>query len=144
MNFARKNTALDPASMRLPLIALIDVVLFLLFYFMVAGTLAAEEASLGAAITTETAPGGRSGARLSTFEIRVEDGPTGPMFAIGSRRVRDREGLLEVLRKLDPNGSMLIKSSPEVPVSAIATAIQASKDAGFVKVSYVPGPVPGR
>jgi biopolymer transport protein ExbD len=64
VNFARKQSRrLDPASLRLPLIALIDVVLFLLFYFIIAGNLAAEEGEL--ASTLKTSSGGTPAATRS-------------------------------------------------------------------------------
>ena len=44
---ARRNSGLlELAEMRLPLIALIDVILFLLMYFLLAGSLEAEEREL--------------------------------------------------------------------------------------------------
>src|SRR5689334_21963474 len=54
------NNSRDPSKYRLPLIALIDVVLFLLLYFMVAGTLAPEEAELSAALRSEKGAGGKA------------------------------------------------------------------------------------
>ena len=46
----RRGGLLELAEMRLPLIALIDVILFLLMYFLLAGSLEGEERELASRI----------------------------------------------------------------------------------------------
>jgi biopolymer transport protein ExbD len=139
MNFSRTQSPLDPATLRLPLIALIDVVLFLLLYFMIAGTLASEEASLGAAVRTQAASGvkGSSG-EISTFTLTIELVEKTPVFRLGSRNFKDQAALSGVLAQLNKSGGVIVRAAPDVPVWAIAGAIQAAKDAGFSRVSFVP------
>lgn len=137
MNFSRSSKSLDPAQMRLPLIALIDVVLFLLLYFIFAGNISAEEAELSAALRSEKAAAGR-GADLQPQIISVDLDNGRPVFRLGERVARTRSELTAVLKDLPKEGGVFIRVSGAVPVESAASAIQAAKDAGFVKVSYVP------
>jgi len=139
VNFSKSQPPLDPATLRLPLIALIDVVLFLLFYFMVAGTLASEEASLGAAVKTQSSPAAKtSGGEISTYTLTIDMEQGTPVFKLGSRNFRDQTALTTLMTQLSKGGGMIVRATPNVPVSAVAGAIQAAKDAGFTRVSYVP------
>ena len=127
---------------RLPLVALIDVCLFLLLYFMIAGTFAGEESALATTIAGARSGGGGSGSTLSVQVLRVRSTPgkgSGVEYTIGARLMGDRASLLEVLRALPKEVGMVIKVDDEAPVEAAAGAIQACKDAGFTKVTYVAG-----
>lgn len=139
MNFSRSQPPLDPASLRLPLIALIDVVLFLLFYFMVAGTLASEEATLGAAVKTQAASGMKGApGEISTFTLSIDLSGKNVVFHVGSREFKDQQALTTLLSQLNKSGGVIVRAAPNVPVSAIAMGIQSAKDAGFSRVSFVP------
>lgn len=136
MTFRASNRRRPPAPMRLPLIALIDVVLFLLFYFIIAGSLSGVESSLAAAIGTESK--GRAGADLAPQVLQVETSPGGIRYRIGDRTMTDRATLVALLKKLPQRTGIVVKVAGDAPVSAAATALQSCKDAGFTKVSYVP------
>lgn len=137
MRLSRGRTRLDPASIRLPLIALIDVILFILLYFMLAGTLAAEEADLATALRTEKGAAATA-ADLTPQTLFVEMAEGAPRFRLGERAVADRAALVGLLSQLRQEMGIVIRVRGDVPVSAAAAAVQASKDAGFTKVSYVP------
>ncbi|MCC6661190.1 MAG: biopolymer transporter ExbD [Phycisphaerales bacterium] len=128
---------LDPASIRLPLIALIDVILFILLYFMLAGTLANEEADLATALHAEKAQAAAA-ADLLPQTVNVEAVGGVVQYRMGERVLPDRAALTAVLRQLPHEMGVVIKVRGDVPVAAAAAAVQASKDAGFTKVSYVP------
>lgn len=135
MNFSkRKGSRLDPAGLRLPLIALIDVVLFLLFYFMVAGNLAAEEAELASALG---AKGGGKASALQTQLLRVEMTDAGPEFRMGGRMMPDRASLRSVLDELPKEPGIILRVDGRVPVETTATALQTIKDAGFEKITFL-------
>ena len=138
MRLARARRRLDPASIRLPLIALIDVILFILLYFMLAGTLADAEADLATTLRTEKGTGAAA-ADLMPQTLYVESAAGVARFRIGERVAADRAALVAVLAQLRKEMGIIIRVKGDVPVSAAAAAIQAAKDAGFVKVSYVPG-----
>lgn len=138
MRFSRTRRRLDPASIRLPLIALIDVILFILLYFMLAGTLADEEADLATTLRTEKGTS-TAASDLVPQTLYVESAGGAARFRIGDRVETDRGALVGVLRQLRKEMGIIIRVQPDVPVAAAAAAIQAAKDAGFAKVSYVPG-----
>lgn len=121
---------------RIPLVALIDVVLFLLLYFMMAGQLASEgEGQLSSTLSTDkkAAP-----TALQAQILRVEPAPGGVAFVIGQRRATSAAELLSVLKSLPKDAGVLVRVAGEVPVEHAAAAVQACRDAGFAKVSYVP------
>lgn len=138
MRLTRTRPRLDPAAIRLPLIALIDVILFILLYFMLAGTLAPPEADLATALRAEKSADARAADLLP--QTVLVDAPEGTVrFRLGGRSFADRESLTVVLKELPKEPGVVIKVSGEAPVAAAAAAVQACKDAGFTRVSYVAG-----
>ena len=140
MNFRRQEprSRIDPSGLRLPLIALIDVILFLLMYFMFAGSLDAEEAELGTAIRAEQRAGrGLPEAETRVIEVVMSAGNR-PEFRIGARRAQSRAELTAILKEFPSGANAVVKVSNAVPVAAAAAAVQACKDAGFANVSYLP------
>ena len=123
----------------LPLVSLIDVTMCLLLYFMVAGSLTPEESQLSATLKTQS---GASGAArdFQAQVLVVEPGAGGARFRIGEWAVTEKPKLISVLAKLPKQAGIIVKVAGDVPVEAAATALQACKDAGFVRVSYVPAP----
>jgi biopolymer transport protein ExbD len=123
-------------KVRLPLVALLDVILFLLLYFIVAGTIAAPEAELPSSLKTDRQGAGR-GSDLQP-QILLVDSPSGKVrFRIGERATDSRPALVSVLGQLPKESGIVVKVSGEAPVEAAAAALQACRDAGFSKVSYV-------
>jgi biopolymer transport protein ExbD len=122
---------------RLPLVAFIDVVLFLLLYFVFASDLAPEEGQLPSAIQAETR-GGR-GTPLSPQVLRVEAKDGKPRYVLGERVMSDRESLRAVLAQLPKEAGLVVRVAPDATVEAAAVGVSAARRAGFVKVSYVPG-----
>lgn len=139
MIISRPRSRLDPAALRLPLIALIDVVLFLLMYFLLAGSLADEERQLAAALARESS--GAVGGPARDFArqvVRVDMVSGAPAFRLGQRIVTERAALLEVLRSLPKGPGIVVQAADEVPVASVATALQVCHDAGFTSVSFSP------
>lgn len=138
MKMKQRDHWSDPAKHRLPLIALIDVVLFLLLYFIIAGTLALPESELSSALKSDKRGGGTS-ADLTPQVLFVELGPSGkPVYRVGQRILPDRVTLTSVIKDLPKEGGIFVKVAGAVPVEAGASALQACKDAGFVRITYVP------
>jgi biopolymer transport protein ExbD len=140
MNFARKHDHGAPAKNRLVLVALVDVVLFLLMYFMFAGTLTPPEADLSAGIGRSSTSGGSAGI-LTPQVLTVQKSASGgvPEYRIGARVMTSEAALLDVLKALPKGTGVFVKVMGDVPIEAAAAALQACKDAGFDRVSYVPG-----
>jgi biopolymer transport protein ExbD len=121
---------------RLPLAAFIDVTLFLLLYFMLASDFSKQESWIDASLAAEQrgAPAGNLQPQVVTVGVSGET----PVFRLGDLVLNDRAGLEGVLRRLPKDGGVFVKVPGEVPVWAAAMALQAARDAGFNKVSYVP------
>ena len=133
---SRKDTGTD--VIRLPLAALIDVVFFLLLYFIMAGTLTAAEGELPMTLSTgKRAAGSGSDYSTQVLFVQVEDGK--PRFRLGTRVILTQEELTEVLTKLPKEPGIVVRAADEAPVQWTAAALQAARDAGFARVSYVAG-----
>jgi biopolymer transport protein ExbD len=138
----RRQGRLEVEDLRLPLIALIDVVLFLLFYFIIAGTMAGAEAELPTTLGTSRAGSGESsGMQPQVLTIAWVADSTGghAEFKMGQRTMRERRTLENVLKALSKDVGIIIRPAADVPVEATATALQLARDAGFRRISYAPG-----
>ena len=135
----RKRGPMDPAELRLPLVALIDVVLFLLFFFIIAGNIAAEESELSSALQTQKIGQGRGG-KLIAQRVSVEPDASGaPIFRVGDRALRTRQSLENLLAALPKEPGVSIRVDPRLTTEAAAAAIQAARNAGFTNITYVTG-----
>ena len=121
----------------LPLTSMIDVVFLLLVFFLVTADFAKKENKLPAALQTEGGGVSTSDLQPQIIKISLMNGET--TYTIGQVRCTDRESLESVLKQLPSEPGVAIKSEPDVPIQAIATALQAAKNAGFARRSYVPG-----
>lgn len=61
-----------------------------------------------------------------------------PVFRIGTRALNSKSDLTEFLKTLPHEAGVFVRGSNLAPVHAIAAVLQATKDAGFTKVTYVP------
>lgn len=121
----------------LPMTSLIDVVFLLLIYFIVTSTMSPAEAELTSGLQTERR--NASAASDTQPQIVIVDVVQGqPAFIMGSRVMRTKSELVAVLKKLPRESGVFVKVKDFAPVQAAATALQAVRDAGFVRVTYVP------
>lgn len=134
MRFKRSRGQTE-AIPRLPITAFLDVVLFLLFYFLLAGNLADIEAELPSGLKTER-QSGRSDLSPQVVHVRSDGGR--PAFQIGERVLGDRASLAAILTQLPKDQGVFVKVAGSASVEAAAAALQACRDAGFSKVNYVP------
>lgn len=135
MKFQRRKTS-HLHVMRLPLVAFVDVVLFMLFFFIMAGSFGAEEARLASTLATDRRGGGTGGASLSSQVVRIEAEGARVIYRLGGRAISDRAELGRVLALLPKEPGVVVKAGDTVPVEAAAAALQLAHDAGFTKVSY--------
>lgn len=136
MKLKRSRNYHDEPLPRLPLTAFIDVVLFLLLYFLLAGNIAEQESELASGLKADN--NSASSSTLAPQVVQVKFAGGRPSFQLGTRSFADRAALVEILRQLPKDRGVFVKVSAQAPVSAAATALQACKDAGFTKVNYVP------
>lgn len=139
MNLQRRRRHREMSLIRLPLVALIDVVLFMLMYFVMAGTLSGSEATLASALGADRGGAG-TGQKLAAQIIDVIPDGDRTVFRIGGRALADRAALADVVSRLPTAPGIIVRVSDRAPVSAAAAALQIARDAGFRRVSYVPGP----
>lgn len=137
MNF-RKRQDQGTGIIRLPLAALIDVVFFLLLYFIMAGTLTAAEGELPMTLSTGKRAAG-SGSDYSTQVLFVQTEGGKPKYRLGGRAIATQEELTSVLGQLPKEPGIVVRADDEAPVQWTAAALQAARDAGFSRVSYVAG-----
>jgi len=115
---------------------MIDVVFLLLIFFLVTANFAQDEHKLPAMLQTEG--GGVRSSDLQPQLLQIRMSGTGPIFIMGEVAVSDGKSLVSLLKELPKEPGVAIKSDPDVPISAIALALQSARDAGFQKRSYVP------
>lgn len=120
----------------LPLTSMIDVVFLLLVFFLVTANFAQKESKLPAALQTEGGGVRSSDLQPQIVQISVMNGQ--PIYTIGQVQCVDRATLESVLQQLPRDAGVAIKAEPDVPVQAIATALQAARNSGFSRRSYVP------
>lgn len=133
----RNRGLLDPAEMRLPLIALIDVILFLLMYFLLAGSLEAEERELAATLGSGTRQASDSGGFASqVIDVEASGGRT--IFRLGARTARDPRELAALASPLPKEPGIVVRVADGVSVEGAAAALQACRDAGFARIAYQP------
>ncbi len=120
----------------LPLTSMIDVVFLLLIFFLVTANFAQDEHKLPATLQTEGGGVQSSDLQPQIVQIRLQDGRA--VFVIGDVLASDGRSLEALLKNLPKEPGVAIKSDPDVPISAIAAALQAARNAGFAKRSYVP------
>lgn len=137
MNF-RRRSRLEHRPLRLPLIALIDVVLFLLLYFIIAGSFGGEESSLAATLSAKSGQGGQ-GSTLSAQVLRVEVVNGVIQYRLGGRSAATRAELASIVQSLPRQAGLVIKVANDAPVAAAAVALQVAHDTGFRKISYAAG-----
>ena len=137
MHFLPRNR--DPEdrdAAGLPLTTLIDVVFLLLIYFLLTASFVPPESELSAALQTEEQEGAAADLQPQVVSVTTQGGE--PRYQIGTHMVESREMLTELLRELPKDAGVFVRVSDDAPVGAAAGALQACRDAGFVKISYVP------
>ena len=120
----------------LPLTSMIDVVFLLLIFFLVTANFSKQEHKLPAALQTDGGGVRTSDLQPQILEIRMQDGD--PIFVMGEVAISGGASLESFLKSLPKEPGVAIRSQPDVPISAIASALQAARNAGFQKRSYVP------
>lgn len=131
MKFKPRARSFHPP--RIQNVALIDVVLFLLLYFISATELAPDESQLSAALRTDA-----RGSGSSSFTPQILTVSRGPLYRIGDRTITTRDALATLARQLPKEAGVVIRVTDDADAGSVAEAIQVFHDAGFLRISYVP------
>jgi biopolymer transport protein ExbD len=129
-SWRRETIVLNLASM-------IDVTFLLLLYFLVTTVLAQPEDRLSPSLRAdaEAEAGPDADFQPQVVEVRLVEGAAA--FRLGAQVFRDRQALTTALEPLHKPSGLFVKVFDEVPVAAAAAAIQAGRDAGFERLTYV-------
>jgi len=133
---AKSQRRMDRVSINMA--SMIDVTFLLLFFFMVATVLGEKESRLSTSLQTQSGDGGAaSDFQNQNIEVRLIENQPG--YRLGSNVFRNRQELASSLATLPKTAGVFIKVFDDVPVHFAVAAVQTARDAGFEKVTYVPG-----
>lgn len=138
MRFVRPHHDVGVRTARLPMTPMIDVVFMMLMYFLLSATLSTPESDLASALRAEqeSSQSAASDFQPQVVEILMRNGAV--VYRIGSRELSTAERVREILEGLPKDPGVFVRVHGDVPVRATAAGLQACKDAGFLRVSYVP------
>lgn len=117
---------------------MIDVTFLLLIYFLQTMIVAPDEDQLTPAIQTQDkeSTGELQDFQPQIIEVRTISGDF--TYRLGSQLFFDAQSLESALRPLPKDTGVFIRVHGDVPAGFAVSALQASHDAGFEKVTYVP------
>ena len=122
----------------LQMTSMIDCVFLLLIFFMVTSSFNRTERELDTGLATETKTVKAAG-DLAPIVVEVIHGDGGFVFKVGGRQLESREELTNVLRKIENKlDGAFVRAADDAPFLMASGAIQACKDAGFLKTTYAP------
>ena len=122
----------------LQMTSMIDCVFLLLIFFMVTSSFARTERELDTGLATETRTVKAAG-DLAPIVVEIIRGDGGFVFKVGGRQLASREELTDVLRTIENKlDGAFVRAADDAPFLMAAAAIQACKDAGFLKTTYAP------
>jgi len=118
---------------------MIDVVFLLLIFFMVTSAFQKAERELDPGIKVNKPSSTQASSRVEPAIVDLVRGERGYVYKLGGREFKSPNELAGVLRKLENKGDgAFVRTEDGAPFDMAATAIQTCKDAGFVRVNYVP------
>src|SRR5262245_973509 len=122
----------------LQMTSMIDCVFLLLIFFMVTSSFNRTERELDTGLATESRNVKGVG-DLAPIIVEIIRGDGEFVFKVGGRQLISREELTEVLRKIENKlDGAFVRPADDAPFLMASGAIQACKDAGFIKTTYAP------
>jgi biopolymer transport protein ExbD len=121
---------------RMNITPMIDVVFLLLIFFLTTTTFLDPESLLSPLIRTSEESA--QAAYLQPQVVRVAKVAGEIRYVVGDQRLRTQTELTAVIRALPKEPGIYIEVTGEASVDHAAAALQAARDAGFEKVTYVP------
>ncbi len=137
MNFRPKHEDIGgTAEGTLPMTSMIDVVFLLLVFFLVTSTFSISEDRLSAAAKSQRTGAGASDLTPQIVDVIRREGTEA--YLLGEFATRSPDELRRRLEQLPKEPGVAIRVHDDATVAAAAAALQAARDAGFEKRSYVP------
>jgi biopolymer transport protein ExbD len=126
------------SKIELQMTSMIDVVFLLLIFFLVTTSFQKTERELDPGIKVQRAAAESASDLAPPIVDVVRSGPAF-VYRLGGRELTSAADLTDVLRQFDNKSQgAFVRASDDAPFDMAASAIQASKSAGFALVSYVP------
>lgn len=118
--------------------SMIDCTFLLLAYFLLTMVVIQPEDQLSPNLRADrtAATGAASDFQPQIVDVRVVEGT--PVYLLGQRSFAGRDALASALRELPKDAGLFIRVHAGPTVGFAAAAMQAGRDAGFDKVTYVP------
>ena len=137
MNLQPSDRQSRKGAPRLQLISMIDIIFLLLLYFVLTTTHEPPESQLVPALQVQRDASGRS-SELTPQIVDVHLVDRAPAFQLGSNIVHSQSALTDILVRLPKEQGVIIRGDDRVTTRWAASALQAARDAGFGKITYVP------
>lgn len=116
---------------------MIDVIFLLLIFFLLSTSYSPPESELIPSLQSEQVEGGSS-ADFQPQIVEVDFFGGQPGFRIAGRVLRSKAELRDLLAELPREGGVFVEGADRVSVRWATAALQACRDAGYEKVTYVP------
>jgi biopolymer transport protein ExbD len=127
------------SRIELNMTSMIDVVFLLLIFFIATAGFKKTERQLDPAIRVQKSSAAQSPAQLEPAIVDVVRGAAGFVYRLGGRELRTADELTNVLKQFENKlDGAFVRAADDAPFGMAAAAIQAGKNAKFVKVYYVP------
>lgn len=128
------------SKIELQMASMIDVVFLLLIFFIVTSSFNKTERELNPAIKVQKTAPAQAASDLAPAIVDVTRGAAGSyVYKVGGREMTSAAELTDVLRQFDNKlDGAFIRVEDDAPFQMAADAIQASKNARFSLVFYVP------
>lgn len=128
------------SKIELQMSSMIDVVFLLLIFFIVTTSINKTERELDPAIKVQKSSLSQTTSDLAPAIVDIVRGMSGSyVYKLGGREMTASTELTEVLRQFDnKEDGAVVRVEDDAPFDMAASAIQAAKDARFLRVSYVP------
>ncbi len=137
MDFSMSDARRGLHLQRWNMTPMIDVVFLLLVFFLVSTTHMPPESKLSPGLQAEQESSvGASDLNMQIIDVKLVEGL--PAYVIGDLVIRDTASLEEVLRGLPKGPGVFVRCSDELKTRHAAGALQACRDAGFERMTYVP------
>ncbi len=122
---------------RLNITPMIDVVFLLLIFFLTTTTFLDPESFLAPLLRTSDDSAAAS--HLEPQIIRVDRIGGEMRYLVGEQQLGTQAELTAVIRALPKEPGIFVEATGRVTIDFAVAAMQAAHDAGFEKVTYVPG-----
>lgn len=128
--------AIQRRQASLPLIGMIDAFFLLLVYFLTSATITPPEEELAAALSAETEDAASASLERQVVVVGLRSGSS-PRYEVSGRTLGSQQGLVDLLTQLPKEPGLFIRADDDAVVADVAAALQAGKDAGFDRITYV-------